>query len=455
RAVGTTVTVKQLYYNTPARRKFLRSASTELRHSTRTIIQCAIAHPEIGFTLHHNERELFHWSKAESLKLRLQDIYGPQLLKEALPLDYKADGIQISGWIGRPESARSSRVHQFIFVNRRPIVSQLLYHAIFEGYQPQLQKGKFPMAVILLDIDRIRVDVNVHPTKREVRFADERSVHHALVSAVRSALGKKTAAPQWTPPHARADIRKELAARFPFNEPVLQMDLQRTASSQIPENEREHMTLQSQKGEDKGGAEDESSVQGMGSLAEEKVTLWQLHKRYILAQIKDGAVIIDQHAAHERVLYELAKKSFEGQRATGQQLLFPLTMELSFEELAVMAEALPLFQQLGFSIKLFGGNTVVVEAIPALLRHTTGEQAMKDILDDLIETGKTEKNIRERIAISFACKTAIKDGDPLSQDEMNNLIDMLFATPNPDFCPHGRPTFIRMPLNELDSKFKR
>ena len=456
RAVGTTVTVKHLFYNTPARRKFLRSASTELRHITRTITNCALAHPEIGFLLHHNERELFHWPRAANLKGRLQDVYGLQLLKEALPLDYKGDGIVLSGWIGKPESARSSRVHQFVFVNKRPIVSQLLYHAIFEGYQPQLQKGKFPLAVIILDMDMDRVDVNVHPTKREVRFADERSVHRALVSAIRSALGESQAAPRWIPPQARTDIRKEIAARFPFNEPAIQMDLQRKSHDQIiDKRERELTSIPPSKEKEEGRPEEKEPPHKVGTLADDKVLLWQLHKRYIMAQIKDGAVIIDQHAAHERVLYEMAKKSFEGQRVTGQQLLFPLTLELSFEELAIMAEALPLFQQLGFAIKLFGGNTVVIEAIPALLRSGTGEQAIKNILDDLIETGKTDKDIRERIAISFACKTAMKDGDTLSQEEMNNLIDTLFATQNPYSCPHGRPTFIRLPLNELDRKFQR
>ncbi|MFQ6092445.1 MAG: DNA mismatch repair endonuclease MutL [bacterium] len=451
RAVGTTVTVKHLFSNTPARRKFLRSTSTELRHITATIVNYAIVHPEIGFVLHHNERELFRWPKAESLKQRLQAIYGAQLLKDALPLNYSGEGFLISGWVGRPETARSSKVHQFVFVNRRPIVSQLIYHAIFEGYQPQLPKGKYPLAVVMLEMDPDRVDVNVHPTKKEVRFTDERSVHRAVVSAVRTALGGREAAPQWSPSPRRADLSKEIAARFPFTVPSIQRDVKGPTSLE-PAEEPEERELTFAPVEGKGREEPRREVD---VLPEEKGPLWQLHRRYILAQIRDGAVIIDQHAAHERVLYERAKRSFGGKRGTGQQLLFPLTLELSVEELGVMAEALPLFQQLGFSIKLFGGNTVVVEAVPAIIKGESGEKVIMTILDSLIETGKRETDIRERMAISFACKTAIKDGDPLSQEEMNHLIDMLFATQNPYACPHGRPTFIRMPLSELDRKFKR
>ena len=448
RAVGTTVTVKRLFYNTPARRKFLRSASTELRHITRTMGNYAIAHPQIGFVLHHNDREILRWPRTDSLKGRLQDIYGPQLLKDALLLDYSSEGCVVSGWIGRPETARTSRIHQFIFLNERPIVSHVLYHAIFEGYEPLLPKGRYPFAVVMIAMDRGRVDVNVHPTKREVRFADERSVHRAVVSAVRAALGEKKAAPQWSPPPSRRDLRREIAARFPFTEPSIQSDVRVSLPPQTGQGAGEgQLSFSSMDGERREKSGD--------VLPEENVALWQLHRRYVLAQIRDGAVIIDQHAAHERVLYEKAKKSFRGERGTGQQLLFPLTMELSPEEMALMSEALPLFEQLGFSIKPFGGTTVVVEAVPSIVRSGTGERVIVEILDSLIETGSTGADIRDRVAISYACKTAIKDGDQLSQEEMNHLITALFATQNPYCCPHGRPTFIRLPLFDLDKKFKR
>ena len=461
RAVGTTVTVKHLFFNTPARRKFLKSTATELRHITRTVVNSGIAYPEMGCVLRHNERELFRWPKTDSLKRRLQTIYGDQLVEDALQVDYHDEGVDISGWVGRPETARSSRIHQFIFVNRRPIVSQLLNHAIFEGYQPQLPRGKYPLTVILLKIDRDRIDVNVHPTKREVRFSEERAIHRAVMTAVRRALGERKAAPQWSPVPSKTDLQREIAARFPFREPSLQRELKRSGSprttdgpedKQIPLSSGESLVREEFLSEK---LQTRKIKPETSTLPEERVSLWQLHKRYIFAQIKDGAVIVDQHAAHERVLYEMAKKNFSGQKGSGQQLLFPLTLELSFEELTVMAEAMPLFQQLGFGMKLFGGKTVVVEAIPAILRNGTGEQTVIDILDSLIETGKSGEDISERLAVSFACKTAMKDGDVLSQEEMNHLIDMLFATQNPYTCPHGRPTFIRMPLSDLDKKFKR
>lgn len=460
RAVGTTVAVKHLFYNTPARRKFLKSTSTELRHITRAIVNNAIAYPNIGFTLYHNERELFRWTKTDGLKGRLRDIYGDQFLKNSVPLASRDTPLVITGWIGKPEAARSSRIHQFFFVNKRPVVSKLFYHAIFEGYGPRLPKGRHPMVVLLLEVDSETLDVNVHPTKKEVRFADERSVHQAILTAIRRALGEKEAAPHWSPAPSPGDLRRDISTRFPFRDPTIRQDVRSLTPSTERGSGEDQLTIPVVGTTRVGDMVREKPVEGemqpeIPPETGEKATLWQLHKRYILAQIKDGAVIIDQHAAHERVLYEMAKKRFAGKRGPGQQLLFPLTIELSFEELTVMAEAMPLFQQLGFSIKLFGGNTIVVEAVPAILGKTTGEQAIVDILDALIDSGKGDVDLAERMAISFACKTAIKDGDPLNQEEMNHLIDMLFATQNPSSCPHGRPTFIRMPLFELDKKFKR
>jgi DNA mismatch repair protein MutL len=461
RAVGTTVIVKHLFYNTPARRKFLKSTSTELRHITRAMVNTAIAYPAVGLALSHNERELFRWSKMENLKGRLRDIYGSQFLKEALPLVHTEKGIAITGWIGKPEAARSSRIHQFLFVNKRPIGSKLLHHAIYEGYGPRLSRGKHPMVILLLEVNHETLDVNVHPTKKEVRFADERLVHQALLTAIRKALGEKGAAPSWRPVSSRRDLRKEIAARFPFAEQTVRQDVRVPTPIKEGQGNTEDQLTVPLVGTTEGGnigrekPREERMWPDIGTESEETVSLWQLHRRYILAQLKDGAVIIDQHAAHERVLYEKAKESFRGERGAGQQLLFPFTVELSFEELTVMAEAMPLFQQLGFDIKLFGGNTIVVEAVPAILGKGTGEQSIVEIVDALIDSGKGDVDISERMAISFACKTAIKDGDRLTQEEMNHLIDMLFATQNPFSCPHGRPTFIRMPLYELDRKFKR
>lgn len=424
RPAGTTVSVKQLFYNTPARRKFLKSAGTELRRIARAITALAVAHPEIAFHLAHDGSETFSFPRTEDLRQRLEDVYGKRLMEQTVPLRYRTKGLGVFGWLGKPEVARSSRVYQLTYVNRRPISSRAINHAIFEGYRPLLPKDKFPLAIVFLEIDSRKMDVNVHPTKREVRFSGEKQVHDSVALAIVRALRELKATPQVSIGQPDIPVEKEPAGR---------------------KGEIQRATFE------KGGLE---TLEGE-PLPKHKATFWQLHGCYILAQIKDGLVIIDQHAAHERIIYEAALESLSTKPTTGQQLLFPLTVELSFEQMSVVEETLPLFRQLGFGIRPFGRSTVIIDAVPTFIKRIDEGDVFLKILDELIEQGWVASDIEGKLAASLACKAAVKNGDTLTEEEMNHLIDGLFATEQPFSCPHGRPTLIRMPLAELDRKLGR
>lgn len=436
RPPGTTVSVRYLFYNTPARRKFLKRPGTELRHITRIITALAVAYPEIAFHFIHNGSEIFAFPPVDDLRRRLEDIYGREMLDQAIPLEHSTEGLRVFGWLGRPEGARTSRTYQFTYVNRRPILSQAINHALLEGYGSLLPKDRFPLAVLFLEIDPRRVDVNVHPTKREVRFSAERWVHDAVAGAVGRALRTMGAVPQ------------AAFAPSPFE-----------VEGELKDWKKEPKSLPSivpPRGEQKAipWAQGEVGLEEK-PWPEKRVSFWQLHGRYILSQIKDGLIIVDQHAAHERVIYEAALGSLSSQPATGQQLLFPLTVELSTEQMGLVEEALSLFHQLGFGIHPFGKNTVLIEAVPTFIQRMNEGKVFREILDELLEGKWVALDFKEKLATSLACKAAIKDGDPLAEEEMEHLINTLFATEQPFFCPHGRPTLIRLSLSELDRRFGR
>ena len=449
RPAGTTVTVRNLFFNTPARRKFLRSDQTEFRRIVDVITHLSLAHREIGFQLIHGERKTLNLGPAGTLRERLTDLWPLEMVDDAIFFSHQAAPTQIEGCIGTPQVSQGSRHRQIFILNGRPVTDRTLQHGLFQAYRAYFPKDRHPAAVVLINTSPGQVDVNVHPTKREVRFRDGRAMHDLLAFTVGKALSRLT---------PRSDLGGQMAGQGPG---VRTGSVAETAGSYRPGG-REGT------GQPAGpGAEEQTSLfagqpggQAPGFPAggrgrEDLISLWQLHNLYIFSAIKSGVVIIDQHAAHERVLYEQAKKSFQETSASSQQLLFPQVVELTQAQLQVFDEHQDLLTGLGFAIRPFGGKTVLVEAEPVTMMMGRHSQVIRDILDDLANRQPAELDREERLARSFACQGAIKAGERLTQEEMNSLVNMLFATSSPYTCPHGRPTIIRMSMEELARKFGR
>jgi DNA mismatch repair protein MutL len=478
---GTSVAVKNLFYNTPGRRNFLKTRQTELKNITDVITRAAIAFPEISWTFISDDEQLLALRPKESGS-RLADLFGDRLFKSLIKLEESSEHIKMSGYIGRPDFARKSRAEQFLFINRRPIFSRALNHAVFQAYEHLLVQGSYPFYSLNLTIDPHSVDVNVHPSKLEVKFENESAVYRFILSVVRKALGAHDLAPtiavggfqsgstvdarlRFTPvPGAQADLTDSLKPGADAAEVDPAMVLRRVEKrigEEVSEKDGEATFPSDLKRFPLTGAETVLPHKPIGSGAEqgplkETAPLWQVQNKYILSQIRTGLLIVDQHVAHERILYEKALANLENNLPTTQQLLFPQTVQLSASDYALAKELIPHLEKLGFDLKVFGKNTIVIEGIPSDVRVGSEAQILQDVLDEYRNNEHAQTmDARDNLAKSFACKAAIKAGDRLNTSEMLILIDQLFATQMPYVCPHGRPIVVKIPVEELDRRFGR
>ncbi len=436
RAAGTTVEVRDLFFNVPARRKFLNAPSSEVRAAIRMIESDALAFPEVAFRLLVDERERLSWPAASSRRERFAQITSERLAAQRLSAELERDGVRIEGLLGLPEQARATREGQVFLVNRRWIQSPLLAQALRQAYGNLLPSGRFPAAVLWLSVPPARLDVNVHPTKREVRFADDDVIFALVAGACAKPLASlhppftvvrgSGAEPAW------ADRIRER----PANQTWLGLE---SAPAAQP------------------GATPAGLITAAEPAAPAESELWQLHRTYILAPVRGGLVIIDQHAAHERILYEEALARLQGERGAAQQLLFPAVVDLSRPQFELLLEVAPQLQQLGWDLSLLGPPTVVIQGMPSGLRIEHPGTLLQDVLDGVGEdSGLTsDQAIMERIARSHACHAATRAGDTLDREEMRTLVDRLFATSRPHGDPHGRVTFVRIDLDELHRRFGR
>jgi len=456
---GTSIAVKNLFFNTPARRKFLKSDSAEYRHIVEVLIRFALAYPQVAFSLYRGEQEVFSYQPSDP-KARIGEIFGKRYPENLISVNFRGETLQATGFIGSQDLFRQARGEQFLFLNRRYITHRGLHHAVLSAYGSLLPQGLFPFYVLYLQIDPHQVDVNVHPTKIEVRFEDEQKAYRTVHLAVREALASFEAVPILRTPQPS---KEEQTVESPPDQPAtLTLPFTHLPARPSRAYPLEEPVAEGEPGEEvtQPGEPAPHLVEGkthpparLGARVEARVTVWQLHNKYILSQIKSGLLIIDQHLAHERVLYEKALQSFERRGPSAQQQLFPKTIQLSQEDYLILLEIQYYLNKLGFVVKEFGGRTVVVEAVPAELRLGDEEQLLREIIDAYKEGEETD--IRERVAKSYACRSAIKAGEPLTPEEMAALIDDLFATQNPYFCPHGRPIVVTIPIEELDKRFLR
>jgi DNA mismatch repair protein MutL len=467
---GTSIAVKNLFYNVPARRKFLKSNTVEMRHILDEFQRIALANPDVFFSLHHNNEEVFHLPPA-NLRQRVIGVFGQQFNKRLVPIDEKTDEVHIHGFVGKPEFARKTRGDQMFFVNQRFIKSGYLHHSIMGAYEELLQEGTYPFYIIFLEIDPEKIDINVHPTKQEIKFDDERLIYNYLKVAVRHSLGQFNVMPTLdfeidanfakrnvVPPKSASKpggTVKDNASGASFNIPKRGdkqpwEKLYEGLDEFVPdpqESEAESMTLESSMG-------NEDPADDMKGVKEDRKSPFQIHNTYILSHIKSGYLLIDQQLAHERVLYEQYLEALEQHNALTQKQLFPATLNFPAADAAVLKEIIPQLNILGFDIQEFGQNTFVVNGLPAEMAGKSNEKAAIEYLLEQFKNNLDLKlDVKENIARSMARSTSVKRGQKLEIQEMQTLVDQLFACEVPFKSPTGRNCFITFELDDLKKRF--
>jgi DNA mismatch repair protein MutL len=456
RAQGTTVEVRDLFFNTPARRKYLKGEPAELRYISQLLQAYALARPEVSFSLVVEGRESMRLSAAADLHERVGQILGRAKAARMIPVLVQEPGFELEGFLGAPEDSRARGSHQTFLVNGRWVMSQVLRVALRQGYGDLIPPARHPEAVLHLRLPADEVDVNVHPTKREVRLLRERELYPRMIHLLRDRVEdhfptlKFTTSTEWTPPPAYPGGGDETQGSLRLVSAAAPAE----GAGQVGDVAREATPpgiLQFPRAASGEPVEVETTPETAGPAL---ASMWQLHETYILAAIAGGLLVVDQHAAHERVLFEQAMLRFEGARTTSQELLFPETVELTHDELSLLLETHAVMEKLGFHLELFGGTTVLVHAIPAGLREWREGALLHDVMDHLDDL-PTSMDVNERVARAVACQGAVKAGQKLSLAEMNALVDQLFATRLPQGDPHGRPVFLRLDLAELHRRFGR
>jgi len=439
--VGTSIAVKELFYNTPARRKFLKSKLTETKHIIDFVQNYALAYPEISFELESDKRILLNLPSS-NLKGRIADIWGNDLSSKLVEMQKEKSDPEIFGYLGKPELTRYSRSEIRIFVNQRPVVSRALNHAIQSGYGELLPQGKFPFAFVFFEIDPKKIDVNVHPTKREVKFSDDRQIYNLLYLKVKKSLKSFQTIPVY------GISSKELVSDKTKTKFVSETTGIYKTKEQKPDFVQEKIVEEIFLSKEEKKTKEPVHTEEVGNL-------WQIFDQYILVQNQDELWIIDQHAAHERILFEEISENIDKNLLLSQKLLFPETVELSPKEFLIYQQNSNLLEKLGFELELFGKQSLLISGVPSLLKGQSEKNFLKELLSEFDQNLKKQNDRVKSLAQAFACKAAIKSGQRLSYQEIKTLFGNLLRAKNPFCCPHGRPTIIKISIKELDRKFKR
>jgi DNA mismatch repair protein MutL len=464
-APGTQVEVRSLFYNLPARRKFLRSENTESRNIEHQIHLQAIGHPEIGFSLMRDDRILFQLPATATLGDRIRDLYGVELLQRLVEVNGAASPkIGISGFIGQAGLSRQTRSQQLVFVNGRAIESTLITGAVREGYHTALMKGQYPVTFLFVELDPSAVDVNVHPAKREVRFRDPKGVREAVVRCIQQALEHARAGWQ---EKFNAPVRGPAAAVSAKAVPDLSLRSEVTApeathrelphlgnveiAGQVPRLPERHF-------DSAGDAAALQIQQRVTKPAQQQFEIiGVLSKLYVLMENASGLVLVDQHAAHERVLFEELRRRMEEQGVPTQKLLLPQTFDVPPRDADWIERNLSVLQKMGLGIESFGPGTFKIDSLPSFLDVSDAAQFMRKVIDDLKSASNNASAMRlgEEMIAKSVCRHAVKANDPLRYPEVEKLIRDLLDCDLPYCCPHGRPTMIQISLAELEKKFGR
>jgi DNA mismatch repair protein MutL len=441
-APGTQVEVRSLFYNLPARRKFLRSENTETRNIEHQLNLQAIGHPDIAFSLIRDERVVFRLPATKTLRDRIRDLMGSELVARLLEVEPAVKGkLRVCGFIGQAGVSRASRGQQFVFVNGRAIESPVIGSALKEGYHTALMKGQFPVTFLFVELDPAEVDVNVHPAKREVRFRDPAGVREAVVAAIRRTLESDRSSwqEQFRAPAAidAPFVRPaETLAPFEHAQPSFPIEMREPAVTDkrfVPNEERRPVV--------------EHQFQILGIL----------NKLYVLMENAEGLVLVDQHAAHERILFEELRRRMEEKGVPSQRLLLPQVIELAPRDAEWIERNLTTLQKMGLGVEEFGRHTFKLESLPPFLSGADPARLLQDVIDSLKSASNNSSPLRlgEEMIAKTVCRHAVKANDLLRQPEVEKLIRDLLECELPYCCPHGRPTMIQISLGELEKKFGR
>ncbi len=502
---GTSVQVKDLFFNTPARRKFMRTEKTEFGHIEETFRRLALSRPDIALSLRHNQKtvhQLPAGTRQAEQEKRLASLLGKNLMNQSLYIDVEATGLRLWGWVGLPTHSRSQADQQYFFVNRRVVKDRLVVHAIRQAYRDVLFHGRHPVFVLYLELDPAVVDVNVHPTKHEVRFRDGRLVHDFLFRTLHRALAEvrpdaegamaptNMAHSGLTVPEGQQEQPMQDQTAIAFSEVAGAGDYRSAASGSTG---FAGSSYRSQPQAGAGGVSDylnsyqqlsnqaRTMVEADNTGSDEKPVAWavadtqmmpeedptgapplgfaiaQLHGVYILSEAKDGLILVDMHAAHERIIYERLKTSYQEGGLKSQPMLVPLSMAVSRKETDCAEQHQDVFQQLGVELQVMGPESLVVRQLPVMLMESDVEPLLRDMLSDLLQYGSSDRiqaHINEIFA-TMACHGSVRANRKLTLPEMNALLRDMERTERSGQCNHGRPTWTRLTMGELDKLFLR
>ena len=459
-ARGTVISVRNLFFNTPARLKFMKSTETETGHVGEFMTRLAISRPDVRFTFLSEERTVFR-ALDDGLQGRVAALLGAKLAADLYPLAYAGGGLSVTGLVARPECSRSAASHLYTYINGRYIRDKVVQHAILQACRNFMERGRYPVVILFMEVPPAEVDVNVHPTKHEVRFREQGKVHDAIQAAVESVLR----ATPWVRSPARQESSVD-AAPFPSPASSLRVAGVREALSRYqPGTEQQRLPAGPGIRNPESGTRDlelRTRTPGLRTPAvsgyfSSLTIIGQFNAAYILCQDGTDLVIIDQHAAHERVAFERLKSQFAGGGVEAQGLLFPETVELSFGEAAAYAENQAELDRLGFELESFGGATRVLKAVPRLLAGGEYLRTLRDILEELQGLGRsrTFTDILEDILTRIACHSVVRGAHLLTPQEVGALFAQMDAADFSTNCPHGRPVSRRIGLAEIERMFKR
>lgn len=482
---GTSISVKNLFFNVPARRNFLKSNAVEMRHVLDEFQRIALAHPEVALSLHHNDTEVFNLLSGKLVR-RIIDIYGKSYREQLAFCQEDTSYITVRGYIGKPEFARKTRGEQFFFVNDRYIKHSYMHHAVTSAFDGTIPDGNHPFYVLFIEIDPAHIDINIHPTKTEIKFDDERSVYAIIMAAVKKAVGvynlsqsidfeeninflspspsevnpsmaPRTVMPDWAAQSKKSESGYSKSNLTSWNK--LFEGLQNTEDRTREIVAFETNSISSSSRSQEQAMTVASKVNRMASEAivapESDAVTFQLHNRYILSQVKDGIMLIDQKAAYERILYERYRKMLTNRNGACQQLLFPKTIRLTHSDMQLVHETKKEIRSLGFEFDEFGANELIIRGIPADLPEESEQDLFEELIEQLKQSYSDLKlNKPESLSRSLARRFSIRYAVKLSLVEIHTLIDQLFASTDPNRTPNGEPIIVLLTMDKLSSIFK-
>ncbi|HEX7649056.1 MAG TPA: DNA mismatch repair endonuclease MutL [Noviherbaspirillum sp.] len=463
-AVGTTIDVRDLYFNTPARRKFLKSEQTEFGHCAEVVRRIALSRPDVTFSLTHNGKTVDHWNTSEIDK-RSAQVLGGEFANARLQLDETAGPLRLHGFVGLPTASKARADGQYFYVNGRFVRDKLLTHAVRSAYQDVLHGDRYPSYVLGLELDPALVDVNVHPSKIEVRFRDSRAVHQFVFHAVSRALAQTSATSHGAAPAPITATSGALPWVREQQQTTFAPQFAASGVAQTLANYGSLFTASREPGPPLSTAYTAPANFAMPAASPASpddefplgFALAQLHGIYVLAQNRSGLVLVDMHAAHERILYEQLKNALDENAMQVQPLLIPVTFHADAVEVGTAEENQEILHSLGFEISALSPTTLAVRAVPALLKNADAQSLARDVLRDVREFGGSRVLLERRNQLlgTLACHTAVRANRSLTLPEMNALLRQMEATERADQCNHGRPTWVQLALGDLDKLFLR